>query len=134
MSFVISCSCFLIFFVDHADYIGRLAGREHVGIGSDFDGIPSTPEGLEDVSKYPSLITELIKRGWSDREIVGLAGGSFFNSISFAGRTRADWRRLLGNLLRVLEKVEAAAYRLRHLKPTTEIFEGRKDLKKHDSF
>ncbi|GAA5980458.1 hypothetical protein JCM5350_001506 [Sporobolomyces pararoseus] len=98
---------------DHADYIGKLAGRRHVGIGSDFDGILGTPEGLEDVSKYPSLITELIKRGWSDEEIVGLTGG---------------------NLLRVLEKVEKTAHKLRDLKPSTEIFEGRTDLKKHDQF
>ena len=61
---------------DHADYIARLAGKEHVAIGSDFDGILSVPDGLEDVSKYPALVAELIRRGWSDREIVGLAGGA----------------------------------------------------------
>ncbi|GAA5909019.1 dipeptidase [Sporobolomyces salmoneus] len=103
----------LTLLADHADYIGRLAGREHVGIGSDFDGILSVPEGLEDVSKYPSLISELIKRGWNDKEIVGLAGG---------------------NMLRILSKVEATAHRLHYLKPSTEIFEGRTDLKKHDGF
>lgn len=60
---------------DHADYIGRLAGREHVGIGSDFDGIDAVPEGLEDVSKYPNLVTELLRRGWSDKEVMGLTSG-----------------------------------------------------------
>ncbi|GAA5848378.1 hypothetical protein JCM3766R1_002328 [Sporobolomyces carnicolor] len=96
---------------DHADYIARLAGKEHVAIGSDFDGILSVPDGLEDVSKYPALVAELIRRGWSDREIVGLAGGNF---------------------LRILDKVETSAHNLRHLKPSTEIFQGRSDLKKHD--
>jgi membrane dipeptidase len=60
---------------DHADYIGRLAGRHHVGIGSDFDGIATTPKGLEDASRYPFLIAELIRRGWTDKEIIGVSGG-----------------------------------------------------------
>ncbi|GAA6022653.1 hypothetical protein JCM11491_001153 [Sporobolomyces phaffii] len=98
---------------DHADYIGKLAGRAHVGIGSDFDGILSTPRGLEDVSKYPNLIAELLSRGWTDREIHGL--------------TR-------GNLLRILDKVEATAAHLSHVKPSMAIFEGRTDLEKHDGF
>lgn len=63
------------FMADHADYIGRLAGREHIGIGSDFDGIDSVPEGLEDVSMYPNLIVELIRRGWTDNEIMGVTSG-----------------------------------------------------------
>ncbi|GAA6049548.1 hypothetical protein JCM3770_000841 [Rhodotorula araucariae] len=95
---------------DHADYIGRLAGREHVGIGSDFDGIESTPEGLGDVSTYPNLVAELIRRGWSDDEIRGLTSG---------------------NILRILEKVEAVARSLRHVEPSYEVFEGRTDLVKH---
>ncbi|CEQ38832.1 SPOSA6832_00310 [Sporobolomyces salmonicolor] len=108
---------------DHADYIGRLAGREHIGIGADFDGIPTTPEGLEDVSAYPRLIAELIRRGWTDKEILGVAG---------------VWRLTplvaIGNLLRILDKVEATSRRLRHLPPSTAIFEGRDDLNKRDGF
>ena len=92
---------------DHADYIGRLAGREHVGIGSDFDGIDHGPIGLEDVSKYPALIEELLKRGWNDREIEGLNGE---------------------NLLRILRKVEMAKERLRKVEVDTTIFEGRDDM------
>ncbi|GAA6039029.1 hypothetical protein JCM8097_000161 [Rhodosporidiobolus ruineniae] len=95
---------------DHADYIGRLAGREHVGIGSDFDGIGKTPEGLEDVSTYPNLVAELIKRGWSDKEIMGLTSG---------------------NILRILTKAEAVAHRLKHRQTATDIFKGRTDLAKH---
>ncbi|KAL8283204.1 hypothetical protein RQP46_005982 [Phenoliferia psychrophenolica] len=96
---------------DHADYIGRLAGREHVGVGSDFDGIANVPEGLEDASKYPALIAELIARGWTDSEIAGLTGG---------------------NILRIIEKVEAVAYKLRHEPPVTDIFDGRTDMQRRE--
>ena len=92
---------------NHADYIGRLAGREHVGIGSDFDGIDHGPIGLEDVSKYGNLIEELIRRGWSDDEIEGLNGG---------------------NLLRILRKVELVKRKLRRVAVDTTIFEGRDDM------
>ncbi|ORZ10788.1 dipeptidase 1-like protein [Absidia repens] len=59
---------------DHIDHIGKVAGRDKVGIGADYNGIEITPTGLEDVSKYPDLFAELIERGWSDHELVGLAG------------------------------------------------------------
>jgi membrane dipeptidase len=76
---------------DHMDYIRRLAGIEVVGIGSDFDGIGEVPVGLEDVSRYPHLVAELINRGWTDQDI----------------------RKALGeNLLRVLAEAELVALRL----------------------
>ncbi|PVH84225.1 hypothetical protein DL98DRAFT_584796 [Cadophora sp. DSE1049] len=50
----------------HIRYIGDLIGYEHVGIGSDFDGMPATPRGLEDVSKYPDLVDEMLKQGITD--------------------------------------------------------------------
>ncbi|KAI8383027.1 membrane dipeptidase-domain-containing protein [Blakeslea trispora] len=59
---------------DHIEYIASVAGRQRVGIGADFNGIEKTPIGLEDVSKYPDLFAELIQRGWSDHDLVGLAG------------------------------------------------------------
>lgn len=62
---------------DHVEMIARVAGKKHVGIGSDFDGIESTPVGLEDVSKYPNLFAVLIKRGWSASDLAGLAGANF---------------------------------------------------------
>lgn len=98
---------------DHADYIGKLAGRQHVGIGSDYDGIAKTPLGLEDASKYPDLLAELIRRGWSDEEVRGVAGG---------------------NLFRVLEKVEKVARSQGKVKPFTSIFDGRDDMKRRDHF
>jgi membrane dipeptidase len=54
---------------DHIEHIARVAGVEHVGIGSDFDGIPTTPVGLEDVSRYPALTEELLRRGWSEADV-----------------------------------------------------------------
>ncbi|KAG8691790.1 hypothetical protein FRC11_009555 [Ceratobasidium sp. 423] len=63
---------------DHIEHIGKVAGRAHVGIGSDFDGIDEVPEGLEDVSKYPALqFAELLRRGWSRAELEGLASRNF---------------------------------------------------------
>ncbi len=76
---------------DQIDYVRKVAGVDHVGIGGDFDGITEVPLGLEDVSKYPALFAELARRGWSD----------------------ADLRKLAGeNLLRVFSQAEAVARRL----------------------
>jgi membrane dipeptidase len=59
---------------DHIDHIRRVAGIDHVGIGSDFDGIKSTPAGLEDVSCYPALLAELLRRGYSAEDVRKVAG------------------------------------------------------------
>jgi len=59
---------------DHIDHIRQVAGIDHIGIGSDFDGITRVPEGLEDVSKYPALFAELIRRGYSDADLKKIAG------------------------------------------------------------
>ncbi|MCL1592784.1 MAG: dipeptidase [Actinomycetia bacterium] len=55
--------------VDHIDHIRSVAGIDHVGLGSDFDGIDSTPVGLEDVSRYPAITRELLDRGWSEPDV-----------------------------------------------------------------
>ncbi|KAJ1311016.1 hypothetical protein OPQ81_009522 [Rhizoctonia solani] len=75
---------------DHIEHIAKVAGRAHVGIGSDFDGIEVVPEGLEDVSKYPALFAELLRRGWSRAELEGLASKNFL-------RVFRGWRMFLGN-------------------------------------
>ena len=62
--------------VDHIDHIVDLVGPDHVGLGSDFDGIRTTPEGLEDVSKMPNITRELVRRGYSDDDIKKILGGN----------------------------------------------------------
>ena len=59
---------------DHIDHIRKVAGIDNIGLGSDFDGITSTPTGLEDVSKYPDLLGELMRRGYSKQDIQKIAG------------------------------------------------------------
>lgn len=60
--------------VDHIEHVIELVGIDHVGIGSDFDGISSAPTGLEDVSTYPNLIEELLRRGLSEQDIRKVCG------------------------------------------------------------
>lgn len=67
--------------VDHIDYIVKLVGDDHAGIGSDFDGIGSVPGGLEDVSKYPGITEELLKRGYSKKSIKKILGGNVLRVI-----------------------------------------------------
>ncbi|KAI8379172.1 uncharacterized protein BYT42DRAFT_496220 [Radiomyces spectabilis] len=59
---------------DHIEHIASVAGRHRIGLGADYNGIEKTPVGLEDVSMYPSLFAELMRRGWTQRELAGLAG------------------------------------------------------------
>jgi membrane dipeptidase len=73
---------------DHVDHVREMAGVDAVGIGSDYDGTVGTPDGLEDVSKFPNLLTELATRGWSDADLAKLT-----------------WK----NTLRVLRDTESAA-------------------------
>jgi membrane dipeptidase len=59
---------------DHIQHIRDVAGIDHVGLGSDFDGITDVPVGLEDVSKFPDLLAELLRRGWSEVDVQKVAG------------------------------------------------------------
>jgi len=76
---------------DHIDHLKKVAGIDHIGLGGDFDGITSVPQGLEDVSTYPALTAELLRRGYKDDEI----------------------KRILGlNILRVMREVEKVSAKL----------------------
>ncbi len=88
----------LVQVADHIDYVARVAGHNHVGIGGDFYGQSGDDliQGLEDVSRYPYLIAELLRRGWSQENITKL---------------------VRGNLLRVFGQVEKVASRLQHERP-----------------
>ena len=67
--------------VDHIDHVVKLVGTDHVGLGSDFDGIEVTPEGLEGVDKLPVITKELKSRGYSDEDIVKIIGGNFLRLL-----------------------------------------------------
>jgi membrane dipeptidase len=62
--------------VDHIDYIAKLVGDDYVGIGSDFDGVTSLPQMMDDVTKYPLITEELKKRGYSNKSIIKILGGN----------------------------------------------------------
>jgi membrane dipeptidase len=76
---------------NHIEHIRRVAGVDHIALGGDYDGTTELPEGLEDVSRYPYLFAELIRRGWSDEDLKKVANG---------------------NILRVLKQAESVAARL----------------------
>ena len=76
---------------DHIEHIARVAGVDHVGIGSDFDGVGnSLPEGLGDVSTYPALLAELMRRGWNDADIAKLAGDNVLRVMGAAEKVAAS--------------------------------------------
>jgi len=90
---------------DHIDHIRKVAGIDHIGLGGDFDGIESVVLGLEDVSKYPGLTAELLRRGYKDDDIRKINGG---------------------NILRVMREVEKVSKRLQSERgPSTMLFEGK---------
>jgi membrane dipeptidase len=69
---------------DHVDHVRAIAGIEHIGIGGDYDGSDKFPDGLQDVSRYPALFTELLRRGWSESDCQALAGGNILRVLSDA--------------------------------------------------
>jgi membrane dipeptidase len=89
---------------DHIDHIRKVAGIDHIGLGSDFDGISSVPEGLEDVSTYPALTAELLRRGYKEDQI----------------------KKILGlNILRVMRAVEKTSARLQQTRAASPLlFKG----------
>ena len=84
---------------DHIDHVREVAGIDHIGIGSDYDGMPPGPVGLEDVSTYPNLFVELLKRGYTDADIRKIAGE---------------------NVLRVMREAEKVAARLQKERPASD--------------
>ncbi|OCT84269.1 hypothetical protein XELAEV_18022420mg [Xenopus laevis] len=75
---------------DHFDYISRVAGFQSVGIGGDYDGVNGYPSGLEDPSKYPSLIQELLRRGWKEKELEGVLRGNFLRVFREVEKVRDE--------------------------------------------
>jgi membrane dipeptidase len=80
---------------DQIDYVRRMAGVEHIGIGGDFDGNTEWPEGLSDVSMYPNLFAELIRRGWGDADLKLLAGENVLRALERAERVSRQMNQAL---------------------------------------
>jgi membrane dipeptidase len=83
---------------DHVEHVRKVAGADHVGLGGDYDGNDDWPVGLEDVSRYPALFAELVRRGWSDEDLGKLASG---------------------NILRAMRQAETVARRLQAARPAS---------------
>ena len=82
---------------DHIDHIRKVAGIDHIGIGSDFDGIDGqAPAGLEDVSKYPALVEELLRRGYSDADVEKIIGGNILRALTQAEQAAARLQKQRG--------------------------------------
>jgi membrane dipeptidase len=78
---------------DQIDYVRKVAGVKHVGLGGDFDGNTVWPEGLSDVSMYPNLFAELIRRGWSDADLKLLAGENVLRAMEQAEKVASQLQR-----------------------------------------
>ena len=78
--------------VAHCEHVREVAGIDHIGLGGDYDGVETLPDGLEDVTGYPRLLAALAERGWSEDDLARLTSR---------------------NVLRVMRDVEAAAARIR---------------------
>ena len=88
---------------DHVDHIRKTAGIDHIGFGGDFDGITSVVQGLEDVSTYPALVGELMRRGYSDADLAKITSG---------------------NVLRVMRQAEAVAAKMKSAAPSIKTIES----------
>jgi membrane dipeptidase len=77
---------------DHIEHIRQVAGVDHVGLGSDFDGIPDGPRGLESVAGFPNLLVELMRRGWTDGDVAKVAGENVLRVMSAAASVSARLR------------------------------------------
>ncbi len=91
---------------DHIQYVREGAGIDHVGIGSDFDGISSTPAGLEDVSTFPALLEELSRRGWSEKDLRKVAGENLLRAWREAERVARRIQRERGPSTATIEELD----------------------------
>jgi len=81
---------------DHIEHVRKIAGVDNVGLGSDFDGIPDGPTGLDSADKYPALLAELAHRGWSDADLAKVAGGNLLRALAKAEEVGARLRATRG--------------------------------------
>jgi membrane dipeptidase len=92
---------------DHIEHLRQVAGVDHLGLGSDFDGIPDAPVGLEGVDKYPKLLEELMRRGWSDADIAKIAGENLLRALGTAEKVSLKLRETTTASMAILEPPKA---------------------------
>jgi len=94
---------------DHIDHVRQVAGVDHVGIGSDFDGITETVEGLEDVSAFPALFAELARRGWKEAELRKLAGENVLRVLGQTERVAARLQKTRSPSAKTIRQLDGHA-------------------------
>ncbi|HLV24708.1 MAG TPA: dipeptidase [Gemmatimonadales bacterium] len=92
--------------VAHIEHVKQVAGIDHVGIGADYDGIESTPAGLEDVSTYPVLLQELARRGWSDDDLRKIAGENVLRVLRDAEKAARLLQRERGPSVKTIQELD----------------------------
>jgi membrane dipeptidase len=93
---------------DHIDHIRKVAGIDHIGLGGDFDGISSVVQGLEDVSTYPALTAELLRRGYTEQDVKKILGQNILRVMRQVERVSAELRKKRGPstaTIEILDKV-----------------------------
>ena len=93
---------------DHIDHVRKIAGIDHLGLGGDFDGISTVVQGLEDVSKYPDLTAELLKRGYTDQDIKKILGQNILRVMREAERVSTEMRKKRGPSTATIEQMDKA--------------------------
>ena len=93
---------------DHIDHVRKIAGIDHIGLGGDFDGITSVIQGLEDVSKYPDLTAELLRRGYTEQDIKKILGLNILRVMRSAEQASATLRKKRGPSSATIEQLDRA--------------------------
>jgi membrane dipeptidase len=98
---------------DHIDHVVKIAGIDHVGLGSDYDGVTSLPVGMEDVSRYPNLTAELLRRGYSDDDVRKVLGGNLIRAMRQAEQVAERLQRERGPSQAVIDVMDGRLVRPR---------------------
>jgi membrane dipeptidase len=96
---------------DHIDHVVRVAGIDHVGLGSDYDGVTSLPVGMDDVSRFPYLTAELLRRGYSDEDVRKVLGGNVLRAMRQAEAVAARLQRERGPSQAVIDVMDGRLVR-----------------------
>jgi membrane dipeptidase len=95
--------------IDHIEHIRKIAGVDHVGLGSDFDGIPNTPDGVDGVDKFPAVLIELAHRGWSDADLAKIAGENLLRAMTQAESVSVKLRATRGASMATVDQLDKRA-------------------------